>query len=128
MPSAQGLDAYRRESAGKAEYASPHELTAMLFTGALERLAQARGAMQRGQVAQKGEQLGKAISILDGLRASLNHDAGGDLAGNLARLYSYMQERLLVANLHDDSDALDEVVRLLKEIKSGWDQIAPETP
>jgi len=128
MPSAQGLDAYRREAAGKAEYASPHELTAMLFTGALERLAQARGAMQRGQIALKGEQLGKAISILDGLRGSLNHEAGGDLADKLAGLYGYMQQRLLQANLHDDADAVDEVMRLLKEIKAGWDQIAPAAP
>jgi len=121
-----GVNAYKAVGRGSASYADPWRLTAMLFDGALERVAQAKGAMERGYVAGKGERIGKAISILDGLRSSLDHDAGGQLAGNLDALYDYMQRRLLVANMRDDIAALDEVASLLREIKEGWEGIPPE--
>ncbi|MCY1369029.1 Flagellar secretion chaperone FliS [compost metagenome] len=93
--------------------------------GGLDRIAQAHGAMKRGQVAQKGELIGKAVAIIGGLRDGLDMQKGGELAGNLDRLYDYMTGRLLQANLKNDPDLLDEVAGLLREIKSAWDAIAP---
>lgn len=104
--------------------ASPHRLIQMLMEGGLTRLAQARGAMERGQLAQKGELIGKAIAIIGGLRESLNMDVGGEIATNLDRLYEYMMGRLTHANLMNDASILDEVSGLLREVKSGWDAIA----
>ncbi len=52
--------------------ASPHRLIQMLLEGGLSRLAQARGAMERGQVAEKGELIGKSIGIIGGLRDALD--------------------------------------------------------
>jgi flagellar protein FliS len=98
----------------------------MLIDGAVERVTQARGALERGQTARKGERIGKAIGIVDSLRASLNQERGGQIAANLASLYDYMLRRLLQANLNDDDGALEEVQRLLREIKSGWDGIADQ--
>ncbi len=121
----QGAGAYRSESVKAAEYASPHELTGMLLDGALARIAQARGAIEQQQISIKGERIGKAISIIEGLRASLDHEAGGQIAANLARLYQYMEERLLLANLHNDAGVLAEVAQLLQQIKDGWEGIAP---
>lgn len=104
--------------------ASPHRLIQMLMEGGLTRLAQARGAIERGQLAQKGELIGKAIGIVGGLREALNLELGGELALNLDRLYGYMTERLLEANRSGDAAILDEVSGLLREVKSGWDAIA----
>jgi flagellar protein FliS len=104
---------------------TPHRLIQMLMEGGLDRIAQAHGAMQRGQVAQKGELIGKAVAIIGGLRDGLDMQKGGELAGNLDRLYDYMTGRLLQANLKNDPDLLDEVAGLLREIKSAWDAIAP---
>ena len=110
----------------QAAYADPHQLIAMLFNGALEKIAIAKGAMQRGELAQKGEAIGRVIAIVDGLRASLDADKGGDIARNLDALYEYMQRRLFEANNLNDSDLLDEVSALIKEVKSAWDLIPEE--
>ncbi len=110
------------------ESASPHRLILMLMDGALARIAAAGGHMQRGDVASKGQSISMAIAIVDGLRASLNHSEGGDLAGNLDGLYVYMSERLLRANLENDADALSEVRNLLGEIRAAWAGIEPRMP
>lgn len=104
--------------------ASPHRLIQMLMEGGLTRLAQARGAMERGQFAMKGELIGKAIGIIGGLRAGLNLEEGGELAENLDNLYDYMTRRLLEANLKNSVEPLDEVAGLLRNVKTGWDAIA----
>ncbi|WP_371234309.1 flagellar export chaperone FliS [Pseudomonas sp. QE6] len=104
--------------------ASPHSLIQMLMQGGLERMAQARGAIERGQLAERGELISKAIGIVGGLREALNPELGGELALNLDRLYGYMTERLLEANRSGDAAILDEVSGLLREVKSGWDAIS----
>jgi flagellar secretion chaperone FliS len=106
--------------------ASPHRLIQMLFEGALERIAQAKGAMQQNQIARKGELITKAINIVGGLQGSLNDKEGGSLAENLNNLYDYIVRRLMRANLDNNPDILDECGRLLGELKSGWDGIAKE--
>lgn len=106
--------------------ASPHRLIQMLFEGALERIAQAKGAMAQNQIARKGELIGKAINIVGGLQGSLNDKEGGQLAANLDDLYDYIIRRLTEANFHNDPERLDECGRLLGEIKTAWDAIATE--
>ncbi|MBA6420359.1 flagellar export chaperone FliS [Pseudomonas neustonica] len=103
--------------------ADPHRLIQMLMDGGLQRVAQAKGAMQHSNVALKGEQIGKAIAIIGGLRESLDHKQGGEVAGNLDSLYAFMQQRLSQANLRNEVALLDEVTELLREVKSGWDGI-----
>lgn len=120
------LAQYKRINTESAlEGASPHQLIQMLLNGALERLAQAKGAIARHDVAQKGLLIGKAISIVGGLRASLDDDADPQMTSNLSSLYDYMQRRLLEANVSNDVAILDEVYDLLGTIKEGWDAIAP---
>jgi flagellar protein FliS len=106
------------------ESASPHRLIQMLMEGALAKIAVARGHMERGEIRDKGEQIGCAISILEGLKASLDHEKGGDIARNLEDLYSYMERRLIESNRRNDMSLLDEVSDLLKQIKEAWDAIA----
>jgi len=108
------------------ESASPHRLIQMLMAGALEKISAAKGFMDRKEIGKKGEQIGWAISIIDGLRVSLDRNVGGDLVDNLDALYEYMGQRLLTANIKNDSGMLDEVAGLLHEIKAGWDGIAKE--
>lgn len=106
------------------ESASPHRLIQMLMEGALEKLARAKGFMQRNDIRAKGQQIGWAISILEGLKTSLNKAEGGDIAQNLEDLYIYMEQRLIVANRENDPAILDEVIALMRQIKDGWDGIA----
>ena len=111
----------------QVEGAPPERLVQLMLEGALDRISLARGAMENGQVAAKGERIGKAISLVEGLRASLDHERGGELAGNLDALYEYAARRLLEANLRNDAAILDEVSRLLREIKQAWDRIVDGT-
>lgn len=108
----------------QAAAADPHRLIQMLMEGGLTRLAQARGAMERGQTALKGELIGKAIGIVGGLRQGLDLEKGGDIALNLDSLYDYMTRRLMDANVKNDPAILEEVSGLLREVKEGWDAIA----
>ena len=104
--------------------ADPHKLILMLYDGTLAAICAARLAMKRGEVAAKGAAVSKAIAIIDGgLKASLDVKAGGALAERLAGLYDYMLTRLLAANLRNDMDILDEVARLLDELRGAWAQI-----
>lgn len=106
------------------ESASPHRLIQMLMEGVLEKLARAKGFMQRNEIRAKGQQIGWAISILEGLKASLNKAEGGEIAQNLEDLYIYMEQRLIAANRENDPAILDEVIALMRQIKDGWDGIA----
>ena len=120
----KALRQYQRVNAQSGvAYASPHRLIQMLMEGALERIAVAKGCIQRQDIAAKGEQIGKAIDIIGGLRDGLNSDAGGEIAVNLDALYDYLQRRLLQANLNSDITILDEVADLLRPIKEAWDTI-----
>ena len=120
-------DQYRQAGVlSEISVADPYRIIQLLFEGALERIAVGRGAMAQGNVAKKGEQIGKAINIIDGLRGVLDHDKGGELAERLDALYEYMSYQLLQANINDDPALLDEVTKLLREVKSGWDAIPEE--
>lgn len=122
------LKEYKQGVKTGVEDFTPHRLIQMLMEGALDKISSAKGFMQQegaDAVAAKGEQISWAISIIDGLKVSLDKtvDGGGELVQNLEDLYIYMGQRLVEANLHNKIEYLDEVANLLKEIKVGWDAI-----
>ena len=118
------LDKYSRNAVQTGvESASPHRLIQMLMEGALGKIAAAKGNMERGNIQAKGDQIGSAISILDGLKSSLDKEKGGEIAQNLEDLYIYMERRLIEAHSHNDTAILDEVSDLLRQIKEAWDAI-----
>jgi len=114
--------------------ADPHKLILMLFDGAIMATTAAGVAMDNRQIALKGEKISKAIEIItNGLKVSLDLNAGGELADRLFALYDYMADRLLYANLHNNRAALDEVTELLGGLREAWRGIGPaqhraETP
>ena len=108
------------------EGANPHQLIGMLYQGALDNLQQAVGCIERNDFEGRGNHLGRAITILGGLQGFLDHDKGGDISKNLDSLYDYMSVRLYDASREHDRVPVEEVIKLLTEIKSGWDGIAQE--
>lgn len=106
--------------------ASPHKLISLLLSGARERIALAMTAMAEGRVAAKGEAISRACAIIDSLRGSLDHSAGGDVAGSLEALYDYATRRLVEGNAGNDPAAFAEVDGLLAEVQSAWAAIPPE--
>lgn len=127
-PNSSKLAAYRSASAHSGVAAAdPHRLVVMLMDGALERIATARGLMTHGGGAEKAQLLHRAVAIIDELRNSLNFKAGGDISHNLDALYEYMCTRLMQANAQNKPEWLDEVSRLLGEIRGAWLQIAQQS-
>ena len=127
MYAKSGIQAYAQVGVESAVMsASPHQLVVLLFDGALSAMKKAAILMEQGDIPGKGLALSKAINIItNGLRAGLNHDAGGEIAANLDGLYDYMTRRLLHANLHNDAAAIEEVERLLANIADAWKEIGP---
>jgi flagellar protein FliS len=105
--------------------ASPHRLVQMLMQGGLDRIAQAKGALERNDIAGKGLCIGKAVAIIGGLREGLDPEKSPTPLADLDSLYDYMMRRLTEANIKSDPLILDEVAGLLSNIKEGWDAIAP---
>lgn len=125
FPSSAALRQYQSASiVGAAADATPWKLVEMLYAGAVDRLAMARGSLQRGDIAAKLQQIGATIAIVDHLRLCVDRAAGGELAARLDALYDYMVRRLLKANVDNDVVALDEVTDLLRTLKSAWDGMA----
>lgn len=120
-------ESYAKVSVDAAvETADPHRLVLMLFDGAMTAISLARIQMQNGQIPEKGAAISKAIDLItNGLGASLDIEAGGELAERLAALYEYMAQRLLFANMKNSVAALDEVSELLGSLRDAWAQISP---
>src|SRR5262245_30400574 len=95
--------------------ASPHQLVAMLYDGLLRQLRMAKTHMGKSDLGAKAMCIGKAIDILcQGLRASLNHEAGGEIAANMDALYEYCEQRLMQANARNEIAMVDEVIGLIE--------------
>jgi len=121
------LAAYQSAAAhGGVAASDPHRLIVMLLDGALERIATARGCMQRNETAEKARLINRAMSIVGELRNSLDLRNGGQIAASLAELYDYMCRRLLLATTQNKVEMLDEISTLLHEIRTAWLAIAPE--
>ena len=123
---ASALQQYARIGAESAiTCADPHELVRLLYEGALQRIAAARGCIERGDIAGKGEHLSRAIAIVDCLRVSLDHSVDEELTGRLEQLYDYFTFRLVAANSHQVTEPLQEVHGLISGLKSAWEEISP---
>lgn len=102
--------------------ADPHRVIQLMMQGCLERLAQAKGAIERNDMEAKSVAISKAQGLLHGLQDALDLSQG-TMAEDLYGLYAYMDERVWDASLAKDIAPLEEVMGLMVTIKSGWDQL-----
>jgi len=112
-----GIAAYKDNAVSTQ---SRGRLIVMLYEGAIKALKQAVAQMQAGQVAEKGASISKALAILAELDASLNMEAGGEIAANLRSLYDFMFRHLTKANIRCDPQPVREVIALLEDLNEGW--------
>ena len=121
MNARTAMSAYTQTKAQSGvESASATQLITMLLDGALERVAKAQGHMERGELAEQGEVIGKVIDIVASLDSYLDHDKGGEVSKTLESLYDYIVRQLYQANLKNDVSVLEEVASLLTEVRAGW--------
>ena len=125
--SLKGINAYKKGSLKQdVANADPHKLTLMLLQGALDRIAYAKGAMERKDFVEKASFISKSNAIIMHLRDTLDLELGGEVAQNMFALYNYMIERLSSAHISNDVSMLDEVSSLLAPIRDAWVQIPEE--
>lgn len=130
MVSTRAINAYNKvglesDIAG----ASPHDLIIMLYQAAVESIINAKRQMADKDIVAKGKSISRAISLIgSGLQASLNREAGGEIANNLFDLYSYMIQRLVQANISNDVTILNEVEKLMVDLQGAWESIKPAAP
>ena len=118
--------AYREVGASTAlDGASPHKLVSLLYGALASQIANARGALARRDIAEKGRAIAHAVRIIEeGLNAPLDLQRGGAIAQNLRDLYDYMVLRLTLANLKNDDTLMSECARLVETLREGWDGMA----
>ena len=103
------------------EGSDPRRLVVMLYDGALASLREARAHVLRKDPVAKGRALAQALRIIDeGLAASLDPNAGGEIARQLKDLYDYISRQLTLANVRNDPALIDEADRLLSELRGAW--------
>jgi len=120
------LKKYQQTSKGSAEQASPYQLVALLFQKLLGNIATAKGAISQNNFDKKGTEISNAIAIIGVLEGSLDFEKGGEISNNLASLYTFCSEQLLVASTDNNIEKLEEIIQILLPIKAGWDSIPIE--
>lgn len=104
--------------------ADPYRIIQLMMQGVMERLAQAKGAIERRDFEAKSVAISKAIGLLDGLQGALDLSFG-QIPQDLYALYDYMKQRLMDASREMSQEPVDEVAKLFITIKSAWDAIPP---
>jgi flagellar secretion chaperone FliS len=95
-------------------------LVIRLYDGLLSFLRRGAEALAAGKRAEAADPVRRAADIIGELQAVLNLRAGGEVAFNLDRIYSYCRRRLMESHLQSNPDGLNEIVRLLTPLRDAW--------
>lgn len=119
-PNLTGYQAYQKN---KYQTASPHRLTLMLYNGAIQFASRAQVAIREHDIAETNKYIQKTQDIVYELMSSLDMKQGGAIAQNLRNLYMYMINRLIEGNIRKSENAVAEVIQMMQELKSAWEEI-----
>ncbi len=110
----------------RLEAASPHDLIRLLLEGAILRLGRAKEHLLRRNIAKKGEEIGKVISIVAELQHCLSNEPGNEVARHLNTLYEQIMGAVVAANIENDVEKLDLASELLQHLSESWNTIPQE--
>jgi flagellar protein FliS len=113
---------YSQYAENQVTTASPGKLLLMTYDGAIKFGRIALDKMRNGDLYEQSANIRKVQNILLELMASLDPKADRQLTANLDGLYTYMFDRLTHANLHDDARALEEVIRIMTDLRATWEE------
>ncbi|MCB0363129.1 MAG: flagellar export chaperone FliS, partial [Bdellovibrionales bacterium] len=77
-------------------------------------------AVEKKDIAGRGENIGRAFDIITELNNTLNHEIGGELASNLEQLYMFVTDQLTQANIQGKREHLDNALKVLTTLYEGW--------
>jgi flagellar protein FliS len=116
----KNTDEYRKM---QIEAADPASLILMLYDRAIFLIEKAKNDIIEKQYEEKNVSLTKATDIVFELLMSLDKDKGGVIATSLTRLYNFVIRELTDANTTLNTKALDNVKRILSELRDAWESI-----
>jgi flagellar biosynthetic protein FliS len=127
MYSKTGQSAYAQVSLeSQVAGATPHQLITLLLEGAVSAMVRAKIYFETGNIAKRGEMISRAINIIDnGLRASLNHEVGGQVTEEMESLYEYVSRSLLLLNLEKKPEELPHLIEIMNNLSTTWKEIEP---
>lgn len=111
------------------ETASPMQLVIILYDGAIQWLRLAKEEITNHANSKLPDwtnfahQMRMATAIIDHLEDSLDHNQSQAIAERLSALYAFMKNTLLQANIKKNSEKIDQVIELLKNLKSHWQEL-----
>lgn len=114
-------NAYGQYNNSKILTASPAELTLMLYEGAIKFLNIAIVAVENKDVEKAHIHIQKTERIIDYLRQTL--DMKYPVAEHFERVYTYMSQRLVEANIKKDPEILEEVNGHLRSMRDTWKEV-----
>jgi flagellar protein FliS len=100
--------------------ASRGQIVIMLYEAAIQNVKKATTAIDQKDIKTKGMAIGKAHDILNELLNTLDFEVGGQIAKDLERLYNFMTELLVKANIEISREPLQTVQKLLETLLEGW--------
>ena len=115
----EGFHSYRKTNVITAD---PKRLILLCYEGAIDNLKIAKMKYVEKDYEGKGKALIKAQNIINELLCSLDLEKGGAIARNLDSLYNYMLRRIIHADVSRTIDAIDEIIGMLDELKSAWEE------
>lgn len=117
------INKYRQITVSSVKEMTPYDQVKLVFVNIVGKLSAAKGFIERKELEKKGTAISDCIVLLGALQQVLNFENDNEISVNLDSLYDYCQRCLLNANLENDINKIDEVITLIKEIKSGWEAI-----
>lgn len=98
--------------------ARPEDLTLMLYDGLIKFLKQAQMFMEQKNIEKTNNAIIRAQDIVNELNITLNMDY--EVSKNLRSLYTYMNDRLIDANINKDNNSIEIVLGFAKELRDTW--------
>lgn len=111
--------AYSAYKSNNINYASKEQLLLMLLEGAVKYSKIARQAILDKKITTAHENIVKTQNIFYELMATLDKSAG-EWAESLYKVYEFITDRLIQANLKKDIDIMNEVIPLIEEMRNIW--------
>ncbi len=112
--------AHAKYKTTSVQSASREKILLMLYEGAIRFIKQAMIAIDKKDIAERGMNIGRAFDIINELNNTLNHEAGGDIASNLEQLYMFVSEQLTKSNATGLKKPLEDALKVLETLYSGW--------
>ena len=111
---------YQKYKNTSVQSASKEKLLLMLYEGALRFMKLAIKACDENNIAERGQNIGRAYDIILELNNTLDHNVGGEISQNLEQLYMFITDQLPQANITGDRKYLDSAVKITTTLYQGW--------